>query len=48
MPLSVRTPEEIERGFITMARENMDAVIVLIDPFLFQQRAQIAALCAQA
>ena len=44
MPLSVRTPEEIERGFITMVRENMDAVIVLIDPFLFQQRAQIAAL----
>ena len=44
MPLSVRTPEEIERGFTTMARERMDAVIVLIDPFLFQQRTQITAL----
>jgi putative ABC transport system substrate-binding protein len=44
MPLSVRTPEEIERAFMTMAREHMDAVIVLIDPFLFQQRTQIAAL----
>jgi putative ABC transport system substrate-binding protein len=44
MPLSVRTPEEIEHGFTTMARERMDAVIVLIDPFLFQQRTQITAL----
>ncbi len=47
MPLSVRTPEEIERGFTTMARERMDAVIVLIDPFLFQQRTQITALALE-
>jgi putative ABC transport system substrate-binding protein len=44
MPVSVRTPEDIERGFATMARERMDAVIVFLDPFLFQQRTQIAAL----
>ena len=44
LPVSVRTPEEIERGFATMARERIDAVIILLDPFLFQQRTQIAAL----
>ena len=44
LPVSVRTPEEIERGFATMAREHMDAVIIFLDPFLLQQRKQIADL----
>jgi putative ABC transport system substrate-binding protein len=44
LPLRVRTPEEIERGFAAIARERADGVIVLIDPFLAQQRTQIAAL----
>jgi len=44
LPLSVRTPEEIGRAFATMARERIDAVIILIDPFLFLQRTQIAGL----
>lgn len=44
VPLSASTPDAIERGFATMARERIDAVIVLIDGLLFQQRAQIAAL----
>src|SRR5712691_4155589 len=44
LPVSVRTPEEVERGFATMARERIDAVIILPDTFLLQQRAQIAGL----
>jgi putative ABC transport system substrate-binding protein len=44
LSISVRTPQEIERGFATMAHEHADGVIVLIDPFLFQQRSQIAGL----
>jgi putative ABC transport system substrate-binding protein len=42
LPVNVRTPAEIERGFATMARERVDAVIVLADSFLFSQRTQIA------
>jgi putative ABC transport system substrate-binding protein len=44
LPMSVRTPIEIERGFATMARERIDAVIILPDAFLLQQRTQIAGL----
>ena len=44
LPVSASTPDAIERGFATMARERIDAVIILIDGLLFQQRAQIAAL----
>jgi putative ABC transport system substrate-binding protein len=44
LPMSVRTPDEIEHGFATMARERADAVIILGDAFLFQQRTQIAGL----
>jgi len=44
LPISVRTPQEIERGFATMARERIDAVIILGDAFLLQQRTQIAKL----
>ncbi len=44
LPVGVRTPDEIERGFATMARERIDAVIILADAFLFQQRTQIAGL----
>ena len=44
MPVSVRTLNEIERGFSTMARERIDGVIILLDGFLFQQRTQIAGL----
>ena len=43
-PIVVRTPEEIERSFATMMHEHADAVIILIDAFLFSQRSQIAGL----
>ncbi len=44
LPMSVRTADEIERSFATMAGERIDAVIILIDGLAFQQRAQIAGL----
>jgi putative ABC transport system substrate-binding protein len=44
VPVSARTPEEIERGFATMVRERADALIIFADTFLFQQRTQIATL----
>ena len=44
LPVSVRAPIEIERGFATMARERADAVIIFADSFLFSQRARIAEL----
>jgi putative ABC transport system substrate-binding protein len=44
LPIGARTPDEIERGFATMARERTDAVIILADSFLFSQRTQIAGL----
>jgi putative ABC transport system substrate-binding protein len=44
LPISARTLEEIERGFAGMMRERADAVMILIDPFLAQQRTQIAGL----
>jgi putative ABC transport system substrate-binding protein len=45
--LKARTPEEIERGFSSMRRERVDAVIVAVDGFLTSQRAQIAELAAK-
>ena len=44
LPVSARTPEEIERGFTAMVRERPDAVIILADVFLLQQRSQLARL----
>jgi len=47
LPVRVSTPMEIERGFATMARERTDAVIILPDAFLVQQRTQIAGLAVK-
>ena len=44
LALSAGTPDDIERGFKTMAREHIDAVIIFADSFLSQQRQQIADL----
>jgi putative ABC transport system substrate-binding protein len=44
LPVSVRTPQDIERGFAAMARDRADAVIIFADSFLFSQRARIAGL----
>ena len=44
VPIYARTPEEIERGFATMVRERIDALVILANAFMLAQRAQIAAL----
>jgi putative ABC transport system substrate-binding protein len=44
LAVSVRTPEEIERGFATMARERIDAVLALGDRFLNSENTHIAGL----
>lgn len=42
--VNVSKADEIDTRFAGMTRERIDAVIILADAFLFQQRAQIAAL----
>lgn len=44
LPVEARSPQEIESAFSTMARQNTGAGIVMLDPFFFQQRRQIAEL----
>jgi putative ABC transport system substrate-binding protein len=44
LPISARSTEDIESGFATMAREQVGAVIILSDSYLFQQRQQISTL----
>ena len=38
------TPEDIERGFASMARQRADAVVIMNDTFFIQQLEQIASL----
>lgn len=38
------SPDEIARAFASMTRERLEAVVILIDGFYFQQRQQIADL----
>jgi len=47
LPMEAQTPEEIDREFSTMARQNVGAIIVVLDPFLIQQGIQIAAQAAK-
>mgnify|MGYP001174051602 CR=1 FL=1 len=47
MPVSVRTPDEIERGFEAMVRQHIDAVVIVPDVFLLQQLTQIAGLATK-
>ncbi|MBI3375072.1 MAG: ABC transporter substrate-binding protein [Betaproteobacteria bacterium] len=47
LPAEARTPQEIEKAFSKMARENVGAVIVMPDPFLYQQRRQVIELAAK-
>ena len=44
LTVEAHTPEEIERGFATMRRERVDAVVIAADAFLSMQRQQIAEL----
>jgi len=42
--LDAASPAEIERAFETMSREGVNGLIVLPDPFMTNQRQQIAQL----
>src|SRR5262245_58043986 len=44
LPVAASTPEDIERGFASMVRNNADAVIILPDAIFREQRRQIGAL----
>jgi putative ABC transport system substrate-binding protein len=44
LPVDARTPDGIERGFSTMAKERAEAVIIPGDTFFLQQVRQIAEL----
>lgn len=44
LPLRASTAAEIEQAFAAMARERAEGVVIPIDGFMLQQRAQIAAL----
>lgn len=44
LPVNAGTSDQIERGFATIVRERADAVIILLDSYLFSQRKQIATL----
>ena len=46
-PIEARTPQEIANGFAAMARQNAGALLVSLDPFLVQQKSQIAELAAK-
>ncbi len=44
LPLRAGTLEEVEQAFAAMTREHAEGVVIPIDGFMLQQRAQIAAL----
>ncbi len=44
LPLRASTAAEIEQAFAAMTRERAEGVVIAIDGFMLQQRAQLAAL----
>jgi ABC-type uncharacterized transport system substrate-binding protein len=44
LPTHARTPAEIDRAFAAMTEQRTGGVLVSLDPFFIQQRAQIATL----
>ena len=44
LPINARTPEEIERHFVTLTRERAGAIIILADSYFTQQGRQTAEL----
>lgn len=47
-PVGVREPGDLAPAFAAMAREGVDALVVLEDPLFSLQRARLAALAVQA
>jgi len=48
LPVEAQSAEEIQKGFLQMARENAKAPIVVIDPIFLDRRRQIADLATKA
>jgi putative ABC transport system substrate-binding protein len=46
-PFEVRAPEELDGAFATVAREKLDALLVLGQPMMFVLRGRIAKLALQ-
>ena len=44
LPVSASAGDDVVRGFATMARDKADAVVVLLDGFMVQNRKQISEL----
>jgi putative ABC transport system substrate-binding protein len=47
LPFETRSPQEVERAFSMMGRQNAQAVIVTREPFFAQQLLQISELAAK-
>jgi putative ABC transport system substrate-binding protein len=45
--VDARGPEDLERAFAGMVKEQVNAVVLLPDPILFDQRTRIIALAAK-
>ena len=45
--VDARGPEDLDRAFAGMVKEQTDAVVILPDPILFDQRTRIVALAAK-
>jgi putative tryptophan/tyrosine transport system substrate-binding protein len=48
IPAEVSTPDDLDMAFQALARERVEAIIVLVDGMAFQERNRIAALVAAA
>ena len=46
-PVELRSPEEIDGAFATIARDKVDALLILGQPFLFGQGARVAKLAME-
>jgi len=46
--LTVRQPQDLDGAFTTMTREHLQALVVVTDGVIFNQRARIAELAAQS
>ena len=46
-PVDIRTPQDLERAFIAIAKERPEALIPLDDPLIYQERRRIADFALQ-
>jgi putative ABC transport system substrate-binding protein len=48
IPAEVRVPDDLDNAFKTLAKENVQALIVLVDGMFFSERQRIAELASAA